>query len=204
VILDDWPVSTDGNPDRFTTVGGWRGAYGSITYGDRTYGAKAHEFRKLIDLPRHVPQTFELAMEIQRGDDQDRQALREHGWNLVDPVTVAGSPTAFRRYIQESGGEFSTAQGIYVDMNTGWFSDRTVRYLASGKPVVVQDTGLARSLPVGEGLVPFRSPGEAIEGLHRIHDNYESHRHAARGIAEAYFDATKVLGAFIEDVGVAP
>ena len=81
---------------------------------------------------------------------------------------MAGDPDAFRAYVQGSGAEFSVAQGIYVETSSGWFSDRTTRYLASGRPVLVQDTGFSRTLPVGEGLVAFRTLDEAVAGAAEI------------------------------------
>jgi hypothetical protein len=122
----------------------------------------------------------------------------------VDPKVVAPDPEAFRRYVRASGAEFSVAQGIYVETESGWFSDRTVRYLASGKPALVQDTGFGRNLPTGEGLVAFRTLDEAIGGAERIANDYEEHCRAARALAEEYFDSDTVLGNLIEEVGVAP
>jgi hypothetical protein len=105
--------------------------------------------------------------------------------------------------VQQSGGEFSVAQGIYVDTRSGWFSDRTTRYLASGRPALVQDTGYSRSLPVGLGLVPFSTIEEAAEGARSIELRYAEHCEAARDIAERYFDARVVLGAFLDRTAVA-
>src|SRR5262245_18585352 len=110
----------------------------------------------------------------------------------------------FRQYVQTSHAEFSVAQGIYVDTESGWFSDRTVRYLASGKPVLVQDTGFSRNLPVGEGLLVFRTLDEAAAGAEGIVRDYERHCQAARALAERYFDSDIVLGRLIEEIGVAP
>ena len=89
------------------------------------------------------------------------------------PAVVASGPVAFRQYVQASGAEFSVAQGIYVETQSGWFSDRTVRYLASGKPALVQDTGFSRNYPVGEGLVAFRTMDEAVAGAERIARDYD-------------------------------
>ncbi|MBA2489934.1 MAG: hypothetical protein H0V36_11560, partial [Chloroflexi bacterium] len=104
-------------------------------------------------------------------------------------------------YVQGSGGEFGVAQGLYVDTQCGWFSDRTVRYLASGKPVLVQDTGFGASLPVGEGLLAFRDLPGAVEGSKRIDADYATHCGAARRIAETYFDSDIVLPRFLEESG---
>jgi hypothetical protein len=202
VVLDHWPVSEEG--DRFTTVATWRGPYGPVQHGGKTFGLKVHEFRKFIELPERVPQTFEVALDIYPAEEKDLNLLRDHGWRLVDPRVAASDPATFRRYVQGSGAEFSVAQGVYVETESGWFSDRTVRYLASGKPALVQDTGFGRNYPVGEGLLAFRTLEQAVAGVERISRDYERHCRAARALAEEYFDSDKVLGRFVEEVGVAP
>ncbi len=187
---------------RFTTIASWRGVFGPVQAGGKTYGLKVHEFRKFLELPQRVPATFEIALDIHPADQRDRAALEQHGWQLVNPRDVAGDAAAFRRYVQESGAEFSVAQGIYVDTNSGWFSDRSVRYLASGRPVLVQDTGLARHYPVGKGLLTFRTLDEAVHGAEAIAADYEAHCQAAREIAERYFDSDLVLSRLLDEVGV--
>jgi len=204
VVLDDWPVSREGSPGRFTTVASWRGPFGAVEFGGRRFGLKCHEFRKYLALPAASPAgvEFEVALNIHDGDRADREALERHGWHLVDPVAAAGDPGAFRRYVQQSGAEFSVAQGIYVDTRSGWFSDRTVRYLASGKPALVQETGFGRNLKTGDGLVPFTTPAEAAEGVRRITTDYAAHAQAARAVAEAHFDSDKVLPRLLGEAGV--
>jgi hypothetical protein len=204
LVLGQWPVWREGDRSRFTTVATWRGPYGPVQYGGKTFGLKVHEFRKFIELPERVPQTFEIALDIHPAEEKDVNLLKRYGWRLVDPRVAAPDPDAFRRYIQGSGAEFSVAQGVYVETRSGWFSDRTVRYLASGKPALVQDTGFGRNYPVGEGLVAFRTPEEALAGAGRIGHDYEEHCRAARTLAEEYFDSDKVLGRFVEETGVAP
>jgi hypothetical protein len=204
VVLEHWPVSREGDRGRFTTVATWRGPYGPVEYGGKTFGLKVHEFRKFIELPERVPHAFELALDIHPAEEKDLDLLDRHGWRLVDPKAAAPDPGAFRRYVQGSGAEFSVAQGVYVETGSGWFSDRTVRYLASGKPALVQDTGFGRNYPVDEGLVAFRTLGEAVAGAGRIGRDYEEHCRAARSLAEEYFDSDMVLGRFVEEAGVAP
>jgi hypothetical protein len=204
VVLDYWPVVKEGDRERFTTVASWRGPYGPIQYGDRTLGLKVHEFRKFIELPDLVPQTFEIALDIHPAEEKDLRLLRRHNWRLADPKATVPDPDTFRRYVQTSGGEFSVSQGIYVETKSGWFSDRTVRYLASGKPALVQDTGFGRNYPVGEGLIAFGTLEEAVEGAKRIVRDYEGHCRAARAIAEEYFNSDKVLGRLVDEVGVPP
>jgi hypothetical protein len=204
VVLEYWPTSNQGAHDRFTTIGSWRGPYGPATFEGKTFGLKVHEFRKFVTLPECLPQDFEIALDIHSAEQRDLTLLRKHGWRLVDPKMVARDPIAFRNYVQTSGAEFSVAQGIYVETNSGWFSDRTVRYLASGKPALVQDTGFSRNYPVGEGLISFRTLAEAIAGAESIARNYDKHCRAARALADEYFDSDNVLGQLIAEVGIAP
>jgi hypothetical protein len=201
VLLDEWPV-VDSAWDRFTTVASWRGAYGRIEAHGRTFGQKAHEFRRFVEVPERIPQKFEIALDIDPADAADSLLLRNHGWNLVDPRAVAASPDDFRGYVQGSAAEFSVAQGIYVETGCGWFSDRTTRYLASGKPALVQDTGFSSNLPTGQGLIAFTTIDEAAAGAEAIVRDYGVHAEAARSLAVEYFDSDKVLGRLLEEVGV--
>jgi hypothetical protein len=202
VVLEDWPLWGGGRLGSFTTVGAWRGPFGVIERDGHTYGLKVHEFRKVIELPRKVPFRFEIALDIYPGDDRDREALESNGWHLVRPSEAARGPLEFRRFVQESGAEFSVAQGIYVDTNSGWFSDRSVRYLATGRPTLLQDTGFSHNYPVGEGLVAFRTLAEAAAGARRIAADYEAHCAAARALAEERFDSDKVLPRFLAKAGL--
>ena len=202
LVLDQWPVHGGGDPDRLTTVAAWRGAFGPVEYDGRRFGLKVHEFRKFMTLPAHAPQRFEIALSIHPADRGDVDALEANGWQIVDPRQTVADPVAFRRYVQGSGGEFSAAQGIYVETDSGWMSDRTVRYLASGKPCLVQDTGFSRNYPVGEGLVPFRTIEDAVSGAERIARDYEQHSRAARELAVAYFDSDKVLPDMFDQMGL--
>jgi hypothetical protein len=203
-VLEQWPVAEGGDPDRFTTIGAWRGAFGQVEFGGRTYSLKVHQFRKVIELPRRATQRFEIALDIHPGDERDREVLEQNGWTLVDPRVTVPGPVEFRDYVEGSGAEFSVAQGIYVETNSGWFSDRTVKYLAAGRPALVQDTGFSAHLPVGEGLLAFSDLEGAIAGAERIASDYEGHRRAARAIAEEHFDSDTVLSRFLEEAGVTP
>ena len=197
VVLDEWTPGPHIDNSRFTTVGSWRGAFGPIAWRDHVFGLKAHEFRKIVELPRRAPGGFEIALDIHPADAEDRFMLESHGWHLVDPRRVAATPDAFRTYVQASGAEFSAAQGIYVETNSGWLSDRTAAYLASGRPALVQDTGFTRTLPTGEGLVSFTTLDEAVAGTREILGAYDRHSLAARRLAETYFDSDVVLGAVV-------
>lgn len=203
-VLDLWPDSPGEHLDRFTTVASWRGPYGSVEYGGRSFGLKVHEFRKFIDIPSQSDQSFEIALDIHPADAKDLRLLRDRGWHVISPAEVASDPDSFRRYIQTSGAEFSAAQGIYVETEGGWFSDRTVRYLTSGKPALVQDTGFGDRYPTGEGLLTFRTFDEAVAGVEQIVGDYDRHCACARAIAEEYFDSNTVLGELVDAVDIAP
>ena len=199
VLLGEWPVAPADEPDRLTTVASWRGAYGRVEHEGRRYGLKLDEFRKVLALPTIVPQQLELALDIHPDEERDLEQLHANGWQLVDPRGAAGTPDAFRSYIQGSGGEFSVAQGIYVETCCGWLSDRTACYLASGKPALVQDTGFSATLPADEGMVAFRTLDDAVAGAESISADYERHCRAARALAEQEFDSDLVLAEFLQD-----
>lgn len=201
LLLDHWPAAPSSHCRRFTTIASWRGPYGMLAHGGETYGLKVHEFRKVIDLPSRVAASFELALEIHAGDARDREALLAAGWSLASPAEAVPTPAAFRDYVQRSDAEFSVAQGVYAHAASGWFSDRSTRYLASGKPVLVQDTGLA-TIPTGDGVVPFRTAGEAAAGAERIIRDYATHARAARRIAETHFASDIVLRRLLADCGI--
>jgi hypothetical protein len=204
VVLDHWPVSPTGSPRRFTTISTWRGPFGPVAYNGRSLGSKVREFRKYVAIPRGASEAFEIALDIHPGDYKDRDLLTENGWGLVHPREAVPDPLSFRRYIQGSAAEFSVAQEMYVETRCGWFSDRTVRYLASGKPALVQETGFSRNLPAGAGLVAFSTPEEAAAGVERIARDYSEHAAAARQIAEEHFASDRVLSALLDETGVCP
>lgn len=204
VVLEEWPVSAQGDPNRLTTVAAWRDSYGPLECGGRTMGTKVQEFRKYLRLPERVVQQCEIALAIDPEDQADLDRLQRCGWSIRAPGETVPDPGSFRQYVQQSGGEFSVAKQAYVASNSGWFSDRTVRYLASGKPALVQDTGFSENYPVGEGLLAFSSLDEAVAGAASIARDYERHCQAARRLAEDRFDSDKVLGDLVERAGVSP
>jgi hypothetical protein len=200
VALEEWPPTAGGGA--FTTVATWRSPYGTVTFDGVTYGSRVHEFRKFLELPRLVDAEFELALDIDAAESRDLQALEANGWRLVDPKAVAGTPAAYRSYVQRSRAELCVAQNMYVATRSGWLSDRSLCYLASGKPVLAQDTGFSDNYPVGEGLIAFSTLEEAAAGVEEIERNYDRHCRAARALAEEYFDAKKVLSRLVERLGM--
>jgi hypothetical protein len=198
VALDEWPPVETPVFDRFTTVATWRPGHGDVVLAGLRHGLKLHQFRRVVDLPRRARLPFEVALAIDANESQDLALLRRHRWLLVDPTRVAGDPSSFRAYVAGSGAEFSVAQGAYTATSSGWFSDRTARYLASGRPALVQDTG-CRSVPTGEGLLTFRGLDDAAAGAHSIVNDYRRHCRAARALAAEYLDSDLVLTRLLED-----
>jgi hypothetical protein len=154
-----------------------------------------------VELPARVDAGFRVALEIDPSDEADQTLLRVNGWNLVDPRQVAADPDSYLRFVQGSLAEFTVAKGIYVELQTGWLGDRTACYLASGKPALVQDTGLADHYPLGEGLVGYSTLDEAVDGTERILADLLRQAQAARRLAELEFDARLVLTRLVEEVG---
>lgn len=198
VVLDHWPA-IDGGRD-FTSVASWRGPYDPVEYEGRTYGLRVHEFRRFLALPERTPAELRIAMSIDSADVLDLQRLAASGWTLLDPTVVAGDPAAYNRFIQGSGAEFTVAKGMYVHTHSGWFSDRSACYLASGKPVVAQETGFSSHLPTGEGLLPFGTLDEAATAVEEVRTAPSRHSRAAREIAEEHLDAKRVLGCLVEEL----
>jgi hypothetical protein len=200
VALDEWPVAGGGRA--FTTVASWRGAFGPIHYEGRTFGLRVHEFRRFFSLPTRTGRRFELALEIDPADSGDIGELRRNRWELVSPAAVAGDPAAYREYVGASAAELMVAKNMYVDTRGGWFSDRSACYLASGKPVLAQETGFSLELPTGEGLIAFSNPEEAAAGVEEIAADRPRHAAAAREIAEQHLDADGVLSRLLGKLGV--
>jgi len=198
VVLREWPVAKRTTRVAFTTVGNWR-SYGSVQHDGIFLGQKAHALRPLMELPRKTQAPFALALAI-HPSEPDLAALRSNRWTLVDPRRVTGTPDRYRRFIRGSLGEFGIAKAGYVTMRTGWFSDRSACYLASGRPVLAQDTGLGNVLSAREGWLTFRSETEALAGLDSIQADYQRHREAARGIAEQHCESGRVLSRLLERV----
>lgn len=201
VALEHWPRVPQGTG--FTTVASWRGPFGPIDYGGRTYGLRVHEFRKFLPLPERASAEFELALDIDPSEARDLAALHEHGWRLTDPRIVARDPIAYRDYIQRSGAELTIAKNMYVDTQSGWFSDRSACYLASGKPVLAHDTGFGTDLPTGSGLLAFATLDEAVAGAERFVAEPDRHGRAARKLAEEHLASDRVLGRLLNELGVA-
>lgn len=202
VVLDQWQVHPTAGT-ALTSVATWRGAYAPVEYEGQTYGLRAHELRRFAALPRSSPLSLHLALAIHSADHADRELLETSGWTLLDPGVVASDPWSYRRFIGGSAGELMVAKNMYVRAQSGWVSDRSLCYLASGRPVVAQDTGYSVRYPVGSGLVPFTTFDEAVDALGRVAAEPAKHSRVARELAEAYFDSDIVLGRLLAALGAA-
>ena len=219
IVLSEWHPSLR-HRDAFTTVMSWT-SYKPLTFAGRTYAQKDVELTKFLQLPNQAPRgTLEIALGTTEHADWEQQdsvsarvdqptagrprstardLLRDAGWHVVDAMQLCGDLESYRRYLVSSKAEWSVAKNGYVVGQPGWFSCRSACYLAAGRPVVVQDTGFSSILPVGEGILTFRTLDEAAWAIREIEGDYEQHSKTARAIAEEYFDSGKVLTRLIDD-----
>ncbi len=226
VSLRSWPYAYDAASESFTTVSSWWGGGGKGEF--ITDGAgllyennKRVTFLQFLDLPRRTSQPIELALNLGEGepgeaerarakvakpgavtdyvsDAIDRAALEQHGWRIRHAGAVSSAPEAYQSYIQHSRGEFSCVKPSCIRFQNAWVSDRTLCYLASGKPVVVQDTGPSRLLPNGAGMFRFSNMDEAVKAFDAINADYEKHCREARQIAETLFDSRRIMRSMLE------
>ena len=194
VVLNAWPVTNGNEAASFSTAMKWESYHGK-TYNGHYYGMKAESFDQYMPLPRHTKSIMELAVSDSAAP---RERLKENGWHLSYPQKISADPWKYQQYIQQSKAEFSIAKHGYVTARTGWFSERSAGYLASGRPVVVQDTGFSDWLKTDYGIIPFSGIDEALFAIKEVNNNYNKHCKAARELAETYFESAKVLTELIE------
>ncbi|HKZ66145.1 MAG TPA: hypothetical protein VJ111_07315 [Chitinophagaceae bacterium] len=194
IVLDAWPVSPGRQENSFTTVMKWE-SYPGQHFNGSYFGLKADSFAGYWDLPRKTSEQLEMAISDKTAP---RGSLSDNGWHISNPFHISANPWKYQEYIQQSKAEFSIAKHGYVVGNTGWFSERSAGYLASGRPVVVQHTGFSDWLKTDFGLIPFNDANEALSAIEEINNNYVRHCQNARELAEAYFSSDKVLTELIE------
>lgn len=200
VVLSLWPTSSSLGGKCFTTISTWKGR-ATFEWDGQYSGDKSDNWSHFLDLPQKAGQEFEIALQIDSADHQtDRHLFQDKHWRLSDPGTLRNLAD-YRDYIGRSRAEFSVAHNRYVQFSTGWFSDRSALYLASGKPVLVQSTGIEPHLPTGKGLLTFTTMEEAMAGIEEINGNYALHSRTAREIAEEYFDSDRVLAKILNKIG---
>jgi hypothetical protein len=200
VVLDLWPARVDPSCERFSTIGDWHGSQFS-EFNGIVYGGKRDEFLRFLEVARRSTRSIELAVCMFQHDYEDLGLLYRNHWCVRDPYLYAGNLNSYREFIQFSRGEFSVAKSGYVKSRSGWVSDRTACYLASGKPAIVQSTQLDGRLPTGLGLMTFETADEACASLEAVDDAYLEHCEAARRIAETYFDSAVVLTSLLARAG---
>jgi hypothetical protein len=218
VLLDLWQAGPPSKKE-FTTVGNWQQEGREVKYRGKSYHWSKHlEFLKFVDLPQRTNQPLELAMNladaqtIKHGAGEvvralgvtvdARHTLESNGWKLADTHALTTDPWPYRDYVQASRGEFTVARDLHVRLRSGWFSERSACYLASGRPVITQDTGFGTVLPTGVGLFAFNTMDEILAAIETINSDYEKHSRGARAIAEEYFKAETVLADVLYKLGL--
>jgi hypothetical protein len=201
VVLDLWPAHIDASCERLSTIGDWHGSQYARFDGE-LYAGKREEFVRFLEVPRRAGRRLEPALSMWQHDYEDLGLLLRNGWCVRDPFLYAGDLESYREFIQSSRAEFSVAKSGYVKSGSGWFSDRTACYLASGKPAIVQSTQFEWRLPTGVGLRTFGTVEEACDAIEAIDHDYLEHCRAARSIAETYFDSATVLGSILDRVSL--
>ena len=201
VIPDLWSTPIDPTAERFTTIATWKNAGKDIHFRGETYLWSKHlNFLRVIDLPSRTRQALEMALEVE--DPAMRDLLARNGWGLQDAFQVSRTLTTYQRYIQQSRGEFTVSKDLVARTRSGWFSDRSVCYLAAGKPVITQDTGFTKLVPTGRGLFSFDSLEEATAAVQEMNRDYGAHCRAARALAAEYFGSDVVLRDLLATAGL--
>jgi hypothetical protein len=197
VVMDCWQAEPPN--EKWTTVMTWKNFQETIQYQGTTYGTKEMEYGKIERLPARTSARLELAV---GGDTAPREQWRKLGWSVVESQAISRTAEDYRQYLQRSRGELSVAKNVYVATRSGWFSCRSVCYLAAGLPAVVQDTGYSDLIPIGEGLFAFTNLDEAADSLAAVERDYTRHQQAARALAKQYFASEVVLGDLLRRVGL--
>jgi hypothetical protein len=201
VAMELWENGAPHGGSVYTTVTTWHNKGKNLEWrGDTWYWTKDREFERFLELPRRRPgSAFELATTV---GEEVQQLLRGSGWRQTGSVEISGDAGLYRKYIQESRGEFTVARDQYVRPNTGWFSDRSACYLGAGRPVITQETGFSKFLPSGKGLFGFKTMEDILSAVDNIETDYEGNCRAALEIAREYFAAEKVVGSLMERAGL--
>jgi hypothetical protein len=200
VALQLWPQA-EGAPACFSTIATWENKGKDIEFqGERYVWSKHVNFLRMLDVPKEAGTCFTMAM-LPPTEAVEAQVTGA-GWTLTDPRPVSATIDAYGDFIRSSRGEFTVAKDIYVRPKSGWFSDRSVCYLASGRPVVTMATEFSRFYPVGKGLFDYADKDGALEAIARVNADYPLHAKAARRMAEEFFAADRVVGAMMRDAGL--
>jgi len=201
VSLEHWTSEAPAPKNApWTTITHWHG-YASVEYKGQWYGNKSEEFEKLVDVPRHTEEKLEIATDL-TVDSPEYQNFTKAGWSVIEAKPLNETWLGYKKYLEASRGEFSPAKNGYVKSRCGWFSDRSVCYLALGRPVILQETGWSKLLPVGEGLLTFKDPEEAAQALNKAAAHYPKQAAGARQIAEKYLSGPNVVSALLDRLSI--
>ena len=200
VVLDATVPAVPKPAERFTTVMQWN-SYPPVSHRGVTYGMKSDAFGPYVDVPARVEEELELAV---TGNAFPTAAMTQHGWHLRDAVEITREVGGYDRYIRGSKAEFSVAKHGYCISRSGWFSERSVKYLSLGRPVVLQDTGFSEWLNCGAGLLTFSTPDEACFAIEDISARYDYHSRKSLEVAAEYFDSRRVLRTLLDTCSQTP
>ena len=199
VALDAWASGPPPAGARFTTVTHWYADEWVTDRGDTYCNNKREGFLPYLDLPAQTSAPLELAACLGH-DPLERAGLERRGWSIKEAAEVSGTPANYREYIRGSLGEFSCAKPSCLRLQAAWASDRTICYLAAGRPVVVQYTGPSRFLPDAGGMFRFHTPDEAARALEAVMNDYAAQSVLARRLAEDYFDGRRVAARVLDEL----
>jgi hypothetical protein len=193
MVTDAWTSTPSARDAPLTSVMVWV-SYAAAEHEGRRYGMKAESFEPYLDLPRRCGERFELGL---GGEPSVQERLRAHGWKISDPRDATRDPWTYQQFLTASKAEFSVAKHGYVASGSGWFSERSAAYLASGRPVIVQDTGFSTWLRADGGVLPFSSPEEALGQIDELNASFAWHCRLTRDVVDEYFDFRRVLPALL-------
>jgi len=196
IVLEFWKYQEGKADAAWSTVMQWD-SYKPGEYKGRTYGMKSASFASYLDFPMYSTESFDLAI---GSPTAPTELLKQKRWNVLNSVLVTKTTESYQQFIQQSKGEWSVAKEGYVISNSGWFSERSTVYLATGRPVVVQDTGFSKFLETGKGLFSFTSVDQALTAIEEINSGYTNHCRWARDLVEHYFNYNTVLTGLLDRI----
>lgn len=198
VYLPEWQPAYADETSPYTTVTSWWGWWEEFQ-GETFNNEKRTTFLHYLELPSRAPVKLELALSLwEHRDHEDVRLLEANGWSVKHAFDIGATPDDYRQYLKESRGEFSCAKPSCMRLENAWISDRSLCYMAMGKPAIVQHTGPSRILPDAEGLFRFRNMDEAVRAIEAAETDYEHHGRQARAFVREYFDAKKVVKRVLE------
>jgi len=198
IYLPKWESSCAEQDAPYTTVTSWWGWWEEFQ-GETFNNEKRTSFLDYLQLPRHSPARLELALALwEYYDHEDVRLLESNGWQVKHAFDIGHTPHAYHRYLQRSRGEFSCAKPSCMRLENAWISDRSLCYMAMGKPAIVQYTGPSLFLPDARGLFRFRSLEEAVHALELAEADYDFHAQQARAFVEEHCNGTRVVKNVLE------